>query len=312
MTPTPSAPRPPRRAAPLRRAVRLRPLEGPGRGGRRARRGRARLHGHLAPAARGALRRRPGARRASRDLFQLPDGYEVLLGNGGTTAFWDAAAFGLIERRSQHLVFGEFSSKFAAITKNAPHLDDPEVIESATGTHPARPRVQRRRRVLLPAQRDLHRRDARRPPARRHDRGPARARRRDVRRRRPALRPHADRRLLLRTAEVLRRRRRPVARRVLTRRDRAHRADQRQRTVGAAEPGPRDRARAVPPRPDLQHARARHRVPPRAPDRVDARAGWARVVRVPVRPQRRDPLRLGRGELRSRRRSSRSRTSAAT
>lgn len=69
-------------------------------------------------------------------LFGLPDGYEVLLGNGGTTAFWDAAAFGLIERRSQHLVFGEFSSKFAAVTKAAPHLDDPEVIESAPNTHP--------------------------------------------------------------------------------------------------------------------------------------------------------------------------------
>jgi len=70
------------------------------------------------------------------DLFQLPEGYEVLLGNGGTTAFWDAAAFGLIEQRSQHLVFGEFSSKFAAVTRNAPHLDDPEVIESAPNTHP--------------------------------------------------------------------------------------------------------------------------------------------------------------------------------
>ena len=60
----------------------------------------------------------------------------MLLGNGGTTAFWDAAAFGLIERRSQHLVFGEFSSKFAAVTRRAPHLDDPEVIEVAPGTHP--------------------------------------------------------------------------------------------------------------------------------------------------------------------------------
>ena len=69
-------------------------------------------------------------------LFSLPDGHEVLLGNGGTTTFWDAAALGLIERRSQHLVFGEFSSKFAAVTTNAPFLDDPEVIESAPNTHP--------------------------------------------------------------------------------------------------------------------------------------------------------------------------------
>jgi phosphoserine aminotransferase len=69
-------------------------------------------------------------------LFELPDGYEVLLGNGGTTAFWDAAAFGLIERRSQHLSFGEFSSKFAAVTAAAPHLEKPQVIESEPGTHP--------------------------------------------------------------------------------------------------------------------------------------------------------------------------------
>jgi phosphoserine aminotransferase len=70
------------------------------------------------------------------ELFALPDGYEVALGNGGTTAFWDAASFGLIDQRSQHLSFGEFSSKFAAVTRAAPHLDDPDVIESAPGTVP--------------------------------------------------------------------------------------------------------------------------------------------------------------------------------
>jgi phosphoserine aminotransferase len=70
------------------------------------------------------------------EMLALPDGYEVLLGNGGTTTFWDAATFGLVDRRSQHLSFGEFSSKFAAATAAAPHLDDPEVIESAPGTHP--------------------------------------------------------------------------------------------------------------------------------------------------------------------------------
>jgi phosphoserine aminotransferase len=88
---------------------------------------------HRRPAVRSVVGR---VRAGIRDLFQLPDGYEVLLSNGGTTAFWDAAAFGLIEARSQHLVFGEFSSKFAAITTNAPHLGDPEVIESAPNTHP--------------------------------------------------------------------------------------------------------------------------------------------------------------------------------
>jgi phosphoserine aminotransferase len=71
-----------------------------------------------------------------RDLFSLPDGYEVVLGNGGATEFWDIATFGLIERRSQHLSFGEFSSKFAAAAKAAPFLDDPSVIASDPGTHP--------------------------------------------------------------------------------------------------------------------------------------------------------------------------------
>jgi phosphoserine aminotransferase len=69
-------------------------------------------------------------------LLRLPDGYEVLLGNGGTTAFWDAAVFGLIESRSQHLAFGEFSAKFAAAVAAAPHLETPTVIDSSPGTHP--------------------------------------------------------------------------------------------------------------------------------------------------------------------------------
>ena len=69
-------------------------------------------------------------------LFELPDGYEVILGNGGTTAFWDIATFGLIEKKSQHLSFGEFSSKFATCAKEAPFLDNPTVITSEPGTHP--------------------------------------------------------------------------------------------------------------------------------------------------------------------------------
>jgi phosphoserine aminotransferase len=75
-------------------------------------------------------------RNAVQELFALPDGYEVILGNGGTTAFWDAATFGLVERRSQHLTFGEFSSKFAECTTRAPFLDDPSVIASDPGTAP--------------------------------------------------------------------------------------------------------------------------------------------------------------------------------
>lgn len=70
------------------------------------------------------------------DLFDLPDGWEIVLGNGGTTVFWDAATFGLIERRSQHLSFGEFSSKFAVACTAAPHLDEPSIITAEPGTHP--------------------------------------------------------------------------------------------------------------------------------------------------------------------------------
>jgi phosphoserine aminotransferase len=69
-------------------------------------------------------------------LFALPDGYEVLLGNGGATAFWDAAAFGLVRERSAHLVCGEFSSKFAAVTRGAPFLGEPRVHRAEYGSAP--------------------------------------------------------------------------------------------------------------------------------------------------------------------------------
>src|SRR5919108_5952650 len=71
------------------------------------------------------------------ELFDLPAGYEVALGNGGATLFWDLATCSLIERRSQHLVFGEFSAKFAAAAAAAPHLDPPDRISSPAGRHPA-------------------------------------------------------------------------------------------------------------------------------------------------------------------------------
>ncbi len=71
-----------------------------------------------------------------RELFSLPDGWEVVLGNGGSTVFWDVATFGLVEQRSQHLVFGEFSQKFADATAAAPHLGQPMVVSSEPGTHP--------------------------------------------------------------------------------------------------------------------------------------------------------------------------------
>ncbi len=70
------------------------------------------------------------------ELFSMPEGYEVVLGNGGATAFWDVATFGLIEQKSQHLTFGEFSSKFASAVKAAPWLDEPSVIASEPGSRP--------------------------------------------------------------------------------------------------------------------------------------------------------------------------------
>jgi len=70
------------------------------------------------------------------ELFGLPNGAVVALGNGGTTAFWDAAAFSLIRDRSQHLSFGEFSAKFAAVAARAPWLKEPSVIAAEPGTHP--------------------------------------------------------------------------------------------------------------------------------------------------------------------------------
>jgi phosphoserine aminotransferase len=72
-----------------------------------------------------------------RDLFSLPEGYEVVLGNGGTTAFWDAAACGLIRRRSLHLAYGEFSQKLASVTAGAPFLEDPVVVAAEPGDAPA-------------------------------------------------------------------------------------------------------------------------------------------------------------------------------
>src|SRR6201991_3812336 len=71
-----------------------------------------------------------------RQLFALPDGYEVILGNGGSTAFWDAAAFGLIDKRSLHLTYGEFSSKFASAVAKNPFVGDPVVIKADPGSAP--------------------------------------------------------------------------------------------------------------------------------------------------------------------------------
>ena len=96
-----------------------------------------------APSLLGTSHRRPAvkdlvarARRGLRELFALPEGYEVVLGNGGASLFWDAAVHGLIERRSAHAVLGEFSAKFATAVAAAPFLDDPVLVEAAPGTAP--------------------------------------------------------------------------------------------------------------------------------------------------------------------------------
>ncbi len=68
------------------------------------------------------------------ELFAIPAGYEVVLGNGGSTFFWDVATFSLIERRSAHASFGEFSAKFAAAAAAAPHLDEPSVVTAEVGS----------------------------------------------------------------------------------------------------------------------------------------------------------------------------------
>lgn len=76
-------------------------------------------------------------REGLRTFYSAPEGYEVILGNGGATAFWDAATFGLIERKAQHLTFGEFGSKFAVATTAAPFLANSTVLASEPGTRPA-------------------------------------------------------------------------------------------------------------------------------------------------------------------------------
>jgi phosphoserine aminotransferase len=88
---------------------------------------------HRQPPVRSLVQR---IREGLAELFSLHNGYSVVLGNGGTTAFWEVAAFGLIERKAQHLSFGEFSAKFATATMAAPWLDAPTVISSPPGSHP--------------------------------------------------------------------------------------------------------------------------------------------------------------------------------
>ena len=88
---------------------------------------------HRQAPVRGVVRR---VREGLGELFSLPEGYEVVLGNGGTTAFWDALAFGVVRERALHLVYGEFSSKFAQVTQNAPFLGDSVIVKADPGDAP--------------------------------------------------------------------------------------------------------------------------------------------------------------------------------
>ena len=142
--------------------------------------------GHLAPPDAREGARRAGPRGPARAV-PLPDGYEVALGNGGTTAFWDAAAFGLVRERSLHLVFGEFSAEVRHGDAGAPFLARPDRRRGRRpATRPAPVGRPERRRRRLGAQRDLDRRDGRRSqrPAGAGD--ALVADRRDLGRRRPA------------------------------------------------------------------------------------------------------------------------------
>ena len=88
---------------------------------------------HRQPPVKDVVRR---IRAGLAELFSLPNGFVVSLGNGGTTAFWDVAIFGLIQERSQHLSFGEFSGRFATLAGRAPWLKEPSVIRAEPGTRP--------------------------------------------------------------------------------------------------------------------------------------------------------------------------------
>ncbi len=98
------------------------------------------------------------------ELFSLPDGYQVVLGNGGTTAFWEVAAFSLVRERSSHLKFGEFSGKFAQVISAAPWLAEPAVISCPAGHSPAAERRGGSRHLRAHPQRDLHRGRHAHPP----------------------------------------------------------------------------------------------------------------------------------------------------
>ena len=215
-----------------------------------------------------------GIRAGLAELFSLPDGYEIVLGNGGTTAFWDAATCSLIARAvpapDLRRILGQVRRLHAR--RAVPGRSDRRVGPRRPGADPGR--RPGRRRAGLGAERDLDRGDgAGRAPAGRRRR--ARADRRHLGRRRAAGRRRPVRRLLLRPSEGLCLRRRPVAGGAVPGRAGAHRPDRRRsrRPLGAGLPLAGDRGREFAQGPDLQHAGAGHPAAAGRPDRLDARPG---------------------------------------
>ena len=165
------------------------------------------------------------------ELFSLPDGYEVMLGNGGTTAFWDAATAGLVRERSLHLTYGEFSSKFAACTQGRAVPGRPDRRLGRAGDAPA-PSADPAADLLAWAHNETSTGVMVPVAATRRRRRRAGRDRRDLGRRRAAGRHHPVRRLLLRAAEGVRLRRRPVAGGLQPGRDRADRGARAARADG--------------------------------------------------------------------------------
>ena len=220
--------------------------------------------------------------RASPSCSRLPEGYEVVLGNGGSTAFWDVATHGLIENRSQHLSFGEFCSKFAKAAKRRRGWASPTVISSDPGTHPeptaeagvdvyAYTHNETSTGVAIAPRAGRRRRRGRRsswwtrPPA------PAACRSTSPR---PTSTTSPRRSPSPPTAACGSRRSRPAA---------IERAERIKRVRALHVPAFLDLPTAIdnsPQEPDVQHPRPRHALPARRADGVDQRPGRAGLVRV--------------------------------
>ena len=254
-------------------SVPARPRSGPSRSTRCRR--RHDVPRHQPPPEDGQVTGGPGARRPAATSSRCPTATRWCSATAGRPCFWDAATFGLIDDQSQHLSFGEFSSKFAACAAAAPHLKDPQIIESEVGTHPL-PVGRRRGRPLRPdPQRDLDRRgDAHPPPAAGADLpggGGLVAVDGDVRGRRPAGRPGASstpttsrpRSASPATADCGS----PSCRRPPSS---ASSASPR-RALDPGLPRPQDGGRQLRAGPDLQHAGPRHHLPAGRAARLDER-----------------------------------------